>query len=615
MADPTANGIYSIATYNNDDYRTDVDGATLTSGANIQIYKNNDTNAQKVQISTVSGYRRIRAVVSGLMYDVKDGPNSRPGTNIWQYWENGTVAQDWTFTQVGIADFPWGTEPVYTIKSRVPQGFVMDYQGGNTANDINVWAYTPNGSTAQWWTFHRDTYFDPQSFTIPSNIGGNTDTNAESKTLFYLNADTAIYPMWRGTSGDYQLRYRTRERRQSNGTYTAWSNWMTPEGNPLEYGWGNAWVRTGVASQNRAGYLRGAAITFSPPSAGMEKVQVQFNIRGFQTNGNSTYGSTHGTAATGGIEIRFQPTFTYGNATFSPDGVRIPIAYNLNSTQNKARISLNNGPSVLVRNFEQTIPTNDDIITIPISSLNYIPQDGESFLMAGTLTTPTGVLYNFRRNITIRYTAGHGTTINDTWEEGEGYTEIVSFGSHDSDAVWLLHTDGTGSHLIPCDREDPDFLGSGFIVPPPFNSTYQVFMLAVDGTNWATKFVTRRYNRAAPAYVWNYYNTQFDFAALSVDTSMTRDIQRDYEANMTSGRETESVVFGNGSEYDMQVRGVVSSKFENQDREAFERLAHANYATFRTPWGEIYRVAIISVNRSKNAKIRDEISIQMKENS
>ena len=96
-----SNGIYKLVSAINSRYVMDVNGGSLSDCANVQLYEDNGSNAQKFElIRQADGYYVIKNVNSGKVLDC-DGGGRADGTNIQQYTSNSTAAQRWKITGVG----------------------------------------------------------------------------------------------------------------------------------------------------------------------------------------------------------------------------------------------------------------------------------------------------------------------------------------------------------------------------------------------------------------------------------------------------------------------------------------------------------------------------------
>jgi lipoprotein-anchoring transpeptidase ErfK/SrfK len=133
-------GTYCLASAINLGYVIDVEGGSKKNQANIQLYTNNGTTAQKYEIVDKGyGYVAIRNAGSGLVLDVAGGSRQNGG-NIWQYQDNGSDAQ-----LFAVHKNSGGT---YTFVN-AGSGKVIDVAAGRAANCTNIQQYDYNGSAAQ----------------------------------------------------------------------------------------------------------------------------------------------------------------------------------------------------------------------------------------------------------------------------------------------------------------------------------------------------------------------------------------------------------------------------------------------------------------------------------
>ncbi|KAA8827329.1 RICIN domain-containing protein [Bifidobacterium tissieri] len=144
--DDLKDGTYRIATALKSSSVLDVTGASSDSGANVQIYGANGTDAQAWTVShDDNGYVTFTNTNSGKALDVLGGV-ANSGANVQQYDSNGTNAQKW----IAIKQ----SDGSYTIRSAANTGneIVLDVTGASSANGANVQVYDSNGSKAQRWT-------------------------------------------------------------------------------------------------------------------------------------------------------------------------------------------------------------------------------------------------------------------------------------------------------------------------------------------------------------------------------------------------------------------------------------------------------------------------------
>lgn len=137
------NGTYVIESAVNRNFAVDVKSASTATGANVQLYKKNGTQAQTFILEHVKdGYYRIRNVKSGKVLDVTGG-KALNRTNVQQYVWNETKAQLWKPEK--------NADGSYTFVSALNKSYVLDLSGANATNGRNIWIYKKNGTKAQEW--------------------------------------------------------------------------------------------------------------------------------------------------------------------------------------------------------------------------------------------------------------------------------------------------------------------------------------------------------------------------------------------------------------------------------------------------------------------------------
>lgn len=138
------NGLYTISSAVDPGYVLDIAGGRKDDGTNLQLWSANGSNAQKFQVTYLSGgCYRIMNVKSGKVLDVADGGKT-DGSNVQQYHWNATGAQLWVIRR--------GSDGTYTIMSK-GSGLYMDADGGIASNGRNVQTWTGNGTKAQSFAF------------------------------------------------------------------------------------------------------------------------------------------------------------------------------------------------------------------------------------------------------------------------------------------------------------------------------------------------------------------------------------------------------------------------------------------------------------------------------
>ena len=141
-----ADGVYEICSVKNSNYALDVNSASKSNGANVQLYLRNGTQAQAFKVSHDSqGFVTFTNINSGKVIDL-DGAITKNGRNIHQYASNGTRAQKWIVQQSGSG---------YSIVSAIDTSFALDIRNGFVYSGSNIQLYKSNNTAAQQWTFNK----------------------------------------------------------------------------------------------------------------------------------------------------------------------------------------------------------------------------------------------------------------------------------------------------------------------------------------------------------------------------------------------------------------------------------------------------------------------------
>ena len=139
-------GTYEVAPKHAPSMRLDVNGASKENKANVQIYKDNNSDAQKFKFKHLGNdYYSITCVASGKVLDVTGG-SSKKGTNVQQYSWADVPAQRWKITSAGGG--------YYYISPDTNENLVLDVNNSGTANKTNVLVWTNNGQDNQKWKLY-----------------------------------------------------------------------------------------------------------------------------------------------------------------------------------------------------------------------------------------------------------------------------------------------------------------------------------------------------------------------------------------------------------------------------------------------------------------------------
>lgn len=141
----------------------DVAWGELKSGANVQMWTDNDTRAQSwvavrdgsVRV-TVNGtsyptYRVALTANTRLCLDAAAG-STTPATNLQVWADNGTKAQRWAFVPVPYLR----SGGLYQVLSALDYTAALDVAGGSTANGANAQLWSRDGGNNQKWLLRNE---------------------------------------------------------------------------------------------------------------------------------------------------------------------------------------------------------------------------------------------------------------------------------------------------------------------------------------------------------------------------------------------------------------------------------------------------------------------------
>lgn len=175
-------GVYYIK---NRDVRfaLDVSGGSAYSGANVQLYSLNKTDAQKWLVSHDSkGYVSFKNVNSGMYLTATSSGNS---ANVNQQSQLNGYNQKWIIA--------FDSNQNIKIISALHSSRVLDVYGGKISNGSNIQLYTSNNSAAQKWVFE---YISKDVQVSLTKIMGTSQTNVAQMVRYY-KANASGYDTFR----------------------------------------------------------------------------------------------------------------------------------------------------------------------------------------------------------------------------------------------------------------------------------------------------------------------------------------------------------------------------------------------------------------------------------
>lgn len=153
-------------------FALDVSGGSAYSGANVQLYSLNKTDAQKWLVSHDSkGYVSFKNVNSGMYLTATGSSNN---ANVNQQSQSNSYNQKW----IVAFDSSQNIKLVSGLDSKL----VIDVSGGKISNGSNIQLYTSNNSAAQKWVFE---YISKDVQVSLTKIMGTSQTSVAQMVRYY----------------------------------------------------------------------------------------------------------------------------------------------------------------------------------------------------------------------------------------------------------------------------------------------------------------------------------------------------------------------------------------------------------------------------------------------
>lgn len=145
--DALADGTYEIASKLDSDYVLDIESASLSNKANVQLLQANYTKSQSFTVSHDSnGFITITNGNSGKVLEVSSDKAGK-FTNVQQNDANGSSRQKWVAIKKNDGS--------YELVSALSRFYCLDLYASKTVDGNNVDIYTRNDSEAQNWFFKK----------------------------------------------------------------------------------------------------------------------------------------------------------------------------------------------------------------------------------------------------------------------------------------------------------------------------------------------------------------------------------------------------------------------------------------------------------------------------
>lgn len=153
-------------------FALDVSGGSAYSGANVQLYSLNKTDAQRWLVSHDSkGYVSFKNVNSGMYLTATGSSNN---ANVNQQSSSNGYNQKWIIA--------FDSNQNIKLVSGLNSTLVIDVSGGKISNGSNIQLYTSNNSAAQKWVFE---YISKDVQVSLTKIMGTSQTNVAQMVRYY----------------------------------------------------------------------------------------------------------------------------------------------------------------------------------------------------------------------------------------------------------------------------------------------------------------------------------------------------------------------------------------------------------------------------------------------
>lgn len=166
-------GAYCVRSAIDPSFALDVADASVASGANVQVWSANGTNAQRFWLSFDGESYHLQAMCSGKALDVDSGKK-----------ENGTNVQQWLLEESNINQ-AWSIEKnddgTVTFIAQSNQ-LALDVSGAEVRNGANVQTWEPNGTPAQCFILEPVAAYQDGVYTLASAIDSGWVVDVPSAT-------------------------------------------------------------------------------------------------------------------------------------------------------------------------------------------------------------------------------------------------------------------------------------------------------------------------------------------------------------------------------------------------------------------------------------------------
>ena len=584
----TTGGTYEIVSALDTSLCVDISAASTANGAKAQVYTRNGTNAQifEAEVNTESQLVRLAATHSGKALD-SDGAESN-GTKVHQWAKtNNNDNQWWLIERNGTATVGGQKVPTYRLITKASSGRCMDVAGAKKAAGTQLQMYEINGSAAQRFAFIK-TEMLGASIPAPTNMDAVVQGRGELEHELSFYCDEK----------QYQARYRV-------NTYSAdhksvvnggWHS-LDDVADIARDGWGDAWEPTFKVSQSGNVTIPTAADAVITPNV-CDKIVYDIEVRAFRSSYGSTKSKAHGPVTRSTVVFTLQPELTIKSVRMTAKGAEIALSCDYPHAGNRygAEIWMN-GERIARR--ETVTGSGSATVKIPLSSLGRILLAGDEVEVRASVITADGGSDSKRENVNVTYAGGAISAPTTITYDADTLSANIACPNAVGGTCFLEVTDGGNTRLVEC----LELADGVWRVPYPFGVHWRVAILRDAGSG----MVIGTAEGDAPEtdeYVWLWGETWEDCLRLRANADdrprQSRSHGTDSATAITTGR-TRPITFGGTTvSLDLWVHAATfGDTIPHSTRADVERLTWSLgdgwYPVFRSPKGDWHRVAVTEV--------------------
>lgn len=556
----TNEGTYWISPAADPAMVADVTSASTANYANVMLYPSHGGNNQivKTEVDEETFNTTFYFAHSNKCLDVRGGAAATAGTNVIQYQPNGSVAQKWLPIKRGSLIYEGETIPTYELATVSNHNLVLDCEGGKFASRTNLRVWTRQSNEAQRFAFIKTEVLG-NTLSAPGVVDQKEFTrvgagSVEISGLTFQSKETA-----------FQARYKLQSYDKTRSSYTE-SAWMNlDDDSTSRSGWGDAWTPTFTGSPVHGRvtipFTKNVTVNATNPF-----VRMVIENRVYKDNYGSGF-KAHGPVKSSTIDLMLIPEVSLismkpvYNFTSKKLGLEIAFSDSLDAGSSFCKSRILGGDGVPISGWISSSSTRHQHFIG--ESLLRFPKNGEKLTFEYSLLTTYGASvsgsiertfsYSGSSPISLSYRTDHTESIDvssPSTSYEHTFVEVTRFGRTRLVENQLVSSEG-GTTTWRC--------------LPPLNRDVKIVKIGSDdGISWTYSETTARVD--SHLFIWNWTNYEssspyLNSAAVIVNSdnppSQTRTSSMDVKFHSPSGRIRPVAFADRNVSTDMSVKGVV----------------------------------------------------------